>query len=216
MRMKEKSNIQDFEEVNVKRINIIENDGTIRMAISNTELFPTPKLLEDKDIPREGNPGAGIVFYNDEGIECGGLRFSSQKEDENNYEQNILLAFDPYLQNDVVDLGMYDRNGERTYALVFSDRPKKFLTEFVKEHEHMLFADNSPEKQTYMKELYEKGEIGFERMKIEKSSSGEVSVKLSDSKGRQRIRLAVDQHDNPKLEFLDEEGQVIYSLPPDK
>lgn len=64
MRLKENSNIQDFEEVNVKRINIIENDGTIRMAISNTELFPTPKLLEDKDIPRDGNPGAGIVFYN--------------------------------------------------------------------------------------------------------------------------------------------------------
>lgn len=29
--------IESFEEINVKRINILENDGTIRMVISNRE-----------------------------------------------------------------------------------------------------------------------------------------------------------------------------------
>lgn len=212
--MKKISKRYDFEEINVKRINILDEDGTIRMAISNKQRFPAPLILEGRDVPRDGNASAGIVFYNDDGYECGGLAFSSKKTKENGIEQSVLLAFDPYLQNDVIDLGMYEINGERTYALVFHDRPKKLITDFIKEHEEAIFAEDSPEKMKYLGELYENGELGFERMKIEKSVSGEVSIKLSDSKGRQRIRLVVDQNDTPKLEFLDEKGQVIYSLPP--
>lgn len=43
---------------------------------------------------------------------------------------------------------------------------------------------------------------------------GSVGVKLSDSKGQERIRLVVDADDVPRMEFLNEKGEVIYSLPP--
>lgn len=215
MNKKHKNEPTNFDEINVKRMNIVDEDGTIRMTLSNKERFPAPLTFEGKEAPREGDPKAGIVLYNDEGIECGGLLFSS-KNTEEGIEQQVLLAMDGYAQNDVVDLGMYEKNGERGYALVFSDRPKKFLTDFAKEHEEMLFAEDSPERREYIQNLYETGEIGFERMKIEKSMSGEVSVNLSDSKGRQRIRLAIDETDVPKLEFLDEEGEVAYTFPPEK
>lgn len=32
--------------------------------------------------------------------------------------------------------------------------------------------------------------------------------------GRPRIRMRVDQDDVPRLEFLNENGEVVYSLPP--
>ncbi|WP_353892788.1 hypothetical protein PRVXH_002162 [Proteinivorax hydrogeniformans] len=41
-----------------------------------------------------------------------------------------------------------------------------------------------------------------------------MSVKLSDSKGNERIRMVIDENDIPKLEFLNGNGEVIYSLPP--
>lgn len=203
----------NFDEINVKRINIVDEDGTIRMALTNKERQPAPIEIDGKKVPRDLKPSAGIIFYNDEGIECGGLQFSSQKKD-NDITQQILFAFDPYLQNDVVDFGMHEKNGERSCFLTFTDRPKKSLIDFIKEHKEMVFTEDSPERRKYIKKIYEQGELGYERMALEKSKSGEVSVKLSDSKGRERIRMAIDKDDVPVLEFLDEKGEVTYSLPP--
>jgi len=36
---------------------------------------------------------------------------------------------------------------------------------------------------------------------------------MSDAKGKPRINMSVAADGNPKLEFLDEMGKVIYSLP---
>lgn len=205
-----------FEEINVKRINIVDEDGTIRMALTNKKRFPAPLEVDGKEVPRDMNPSAGIVFYNDEGFECGALSFSSQKREDANTKQQILFSLDPYLQNDVIDLGMYEENGERSCTLVFSDRPKKSIMEFIKDHKEMVFSKDSPKRREYIKNLYEQGELGYERMILEKSMSGEVSVKLADSKGRERIRIAIDENDVPIFEFLNEVGEVIYSLPPQK
>lgn len=38
-------------------------------------------------------------------------------------------------------------------------------------------------------------------------------VRMSDIKGNPRIRMQVAPDGSPKLEFLDEAGKVIYSLP---
>lgn len=48
-----------------------------------------------------------------------------------------------------------------------------------------------------------------------KSENGEVSVQLMDSKGKQRIRMVVDENDEAKMEFLDGKGNVLYRLPPE-
>jgi hypothetical protein len=209
----ENSKTAYFDEINVKRINIVDEDGTVRMTLTNKKRFPAPLVVDGQEVPRELNPSAGIVFYNDEGYECGALTFSSQKNGANG-NQHILLSFDPYLQNDVIDLSMYEENGERSCTFVFSDRPKKSLVDFIKEHKEMVFSEDSPKRREYIKKLYEQGELGYERLILEKSMSGEVSVKLADRKGRERIRMAINEKDVPVLEFLNEEGEVIYSLPP--
>ncbi|MGG0761941.1 hypothetical protein [Bacillus paramycoides] len=35
------------------------------------------------------------------------------------------------------------------------------------------------------------------------------------SKGKERIRMIVDENDIPRMKFLDAEGKVIYTLPPE-
>ncbi|MEF3303400.1 hypothetical protein [Paenibacillus sp. GYB003] len=49
-----------------------------------------------------------------------------------------------------------------------------------------------------------------------KNDKGEVTVCLMDRKGKQRIRMKVDEDDNAVMEFLDGSGNVIYKLPPEQ
>ncbi|MEH7452179.1 hypothetical protein [Gottfriedia acidiceleris] len=43
-----------------------------------------------------------------------------------------------------------------------------------------------------------------------KNSIGEITVQLSDSKGKPRIRMVVDENDIPRMEFLDGDGKVTH------
>lgn len=39
-----------------------------------------------------------------------------------------------------------------------------------------------------------------------KNDKGEVQVCLMDSNGKRRLRMLVDENDNPAIEFLDSKG----------
>src|SRR5581483_2179507 len=61
-----------FEEIDVERVNIVEPDKTPRLILSNQAKAPDP-LMDGKVFTRQGGNQAGIIFYNEEGNECGGL-----------------------------------------------------------------------------------------------------------------------------------------------
>src|ERR1700749_2684464 len=69
----------DFDELRVHRINIVEPDGTLRMVISNKDRLP-PVIIKGRERPDMGEPRpqAGMLFYNDEGSENGGLIFGGR------------------------------------------------------------------------------------------------------------------------------------------
>ena len=52
-----------------------------------------------------------------------------------------------------------------------------------------------------------------ERVMVGRDREQAAVVRLSDAKGKPRIKLSVDVAGSPKLEFLDETGKVTYSLP---
>ena len=64
-----------FTEIDVERINVVEKDGKLRMTISNSARLPDP-IIGGKSYPLRGGTGAGsagLIFFNDEGNENGGL-----------------------------------------------------------------------------------------------------------------------------------------------
>ena len=66
--------IQDsFEEITVKRINVVDEKGNKRLVISNQERIPPP-IIAGKEYKRAVSP-AGMIFYNEQGNEVGGSRF---------------------------------------------------------------------------------------------------------------------------------------------
>ena len=72
------SKVQTFEEIRVHRIDVVEPDGTLRMVISNRDRLPGV-IVKGKELPKSGRPGAGMLFYNDEGSENGGLVFAGHR-----------------------------------------------------------------------------------------------------------------------------------------
>ena len=66
-----------FDEIDVKRINLVEPDGTIRMVISNRADFPG-LIVKGKEYPHDRQT-AGMLFFDDEGTENGGLIFGGAK-----------------------------------------------------------------------------------------------------------------------------------------
>jgi hypothetical protein len=72
-----------FDEISVHRLNITEPDGTLRMVVSNKDRLPAV-IIKGKERPEmgEARPQAGMIFYNDEGTENGGLIFSGRKNDK--------------------------------------------------------------------------------------------------------------------------------------
>jgi hypothetical protein len=73
------SNNQRIAELDVERINVVDCDGTLRMTISNKDTLPNP-VLHGKEFVRQGPKVPGIIFYNDDGDECGGLMFGGTRD----------------------------------------------------------------------------------------------------------------------------------------
>src|SRR5690554_2366797 len=64
-----------FEEISVKRINVVDDAGNNRLVISNQELIPNP-IIGGKEYKRRIAP-AGIIFYDENGDEVGGIAMST-------------------------------------------------------------------------------------------------------------------------------------------
>ena len=62
---------ETFDEITVHRINVTEPDGTLRLVISNRARLPGVMVQGKEGKPNR--PYAGMIFYNDEQTENGGL-----------------------------------------------------------------------------------------------------------------------------------------------
>src|SRR6185437_14633762 len=80
---------EHFREIDVERINVVEPDGKLRMTISDAARSPG-WIFHGKVVP--GRPkGAGMIFFNDEGEDDGGIAFDHYESDETvtlRYSQN--------------------------------------------------------------------------------------------------------------------------------
>jgi len=88
--------VQRFDEIDVHRVNVREADGTLRMVISNHARLPGV-IVKGKENPPVDRPYAGMLFYNDEGTENGGLVFGGHREANGEVvNAGVALSFDRY------------------------------------------------------------------------------------------------------------------------
>ncbi len=114
-----------FDELRVHRIDVVEPDGTLRMVISNKARLPGV-IVKGKEQPKSDRPQAGMLFYNDEGSENGGLIFGGRKDASGKVlDSGGSLSFDKYGANQIVQLAGVDDSTDRFAGLAVSDGERR-------------------------------------------------------------------------------------------
>jgi len=206
-----------FDEIDVKRINIVEKDGRLRLAIANRDRSPGPIIGGVYMKTREGQR-PGMIFFNDKGDECGGMTWGSSEKD-GHISANAGLMFDQYNQDQTVGITYSQDNEERAAGLNVWERPLTPLADFAKKLSAIESMVDSPEKTQAIKKLrkeaVDSGMGGASRVFVGRGTKGEAVVSLADTSGTPRILLSVSAEGVPSLKFLDEMGKVTFQLPAD-
>jgi hypothetical protein len=197
---------QRFEEIDVERINIVESDGTLRLTISSNGRSPDPVLAGTPD-SREGQRGAGLIFFNDDGFEVGGLGWSGTVG-----HADSGLTFDRFGNDQVISIGYHEQDGAYGYSMEFCDRPDEPMIATVDRAKEIAAMPPGDDQDAAIRAESEKH---ARRIVIGRGHTGEATIGMLDRKGRPRIMLTVDPNDEPRILFLDSEGNVTFSLPPD-
>ena len=107
---------QKFGEIDVERINIVEPDGKLRMVISNRPRSIGP-IYKGEPFGYAGGNRPGIIFFNDEGTENGGLTLRGARTPDGKYQASTHMSFDQFDQDQIVVLNNFDDNGKRQAGL---------------------------------------------------------------------------------------------------
>lgn len=220
---------QTLDVLNVKRINIVEDNGNYALVLGNSQSLPTSNVNNGTPGIREGIPG--IIFYNNFGDEIGGLIYPASDRDWG-YDGGVQLSMDQIKQSGQAIALRHWRNGDFVRSnLEITDYPTDQL---------VLEMHSDPEVQALQKKLREAapedqsriaaqeylpllGEKGYFANRIFLGSEGRFLAKdhgnkrtakleLKDSRSRPRIRLSVDGNDVPRIEILDETGKAVRTL----
>ena len=197
-----------FEEITVQRINIVDEDGKLRLALSNKARFPEGGV-DGAVLQPAGSRGPGLLFFNDDGDECGGLIYSG---DGGSGTAGAAFLFDRLKQDQAIGLMYQEAAGHYGQGLVVWDRPSTPLPDLVERMKKIEAIEDEDERNRKLTEMRTSGEGGASRMFVGRDGDGSSLVMLMDSKGNPRIRIAVDAEDNPVIEVLDREGNVTWSM----
>ena len=208
---------QKFGEIDVERINIVEPDGKLRLVISNKPRSIGP-IYKGKPFGYPGGTRPGIIFFNDEGTENGGLTLRGQRGPDGKYQAGTHMSFDQFDQDQIVVLNYSDDNGDRQAGLEFRDRWDKPIIEFAKQLDSVRAMPDGPAKTEAMNRLRQPIQNGVvanaQRVYLGRDRAKSSVLRLSDPMGRPRLVLRVDSLGAPLLEFLDDSGHVTSRLPP--
>jgi hypothetical protein len=203
-----------FTEIDVERINIVEPNGMLRMVLSNRPRSIGP-IAYGKPFGYPGGSRPGIIFFNDEGTENGGLTFTGKTEN-GKFQSGVHLSFDQYNQDQVVVLNYQDDNGNRRTGLTFADRADVPIMDLVAQRDSIQRLPEGPARTEALNRLmgpWNGVPLYAERVHLGRNRAKAAVLNLSDREGRPRIRIQVDSLGQPSLEFLDSTGRVTSRLP---
>lgn len=204
------ANKNKFEEIEVERINVVEKDGKLKMVIAN-KARQHPGIIDGKYFKeREGQRAAGMIFFSEKGDEIGGLIFDGNTG-EGQYGS---LTFDKFRGDQTIQfLHGEDADGKYFAGLKMNGQNMP-LMEYIAKQEEISKLPKEEQAAAWQK-VPNNGRLMPNRVLIGRDYDKSSVIRLKDEKGRTRIEASVRADGNPKLNFLDENGKVVYSLPED-
>ncbi len=208
---RQQKELETFKEIEAERINIVGPDKNLYIAISNPErqALATIHGLPLKPDSKRDLPG--ILFFNRVGDEVGGIYY-----DGNDQESFAGITFDQQKNDQIMAImkDEYLEQGEwkRWYGMFYRERSdsirvEKLYDDFV---ERTRSLSQKEREEAYLEfKSYLDSEINVYRMFLGREENKNTGLFIYDSKGKERIKIYVDEFDNTKMELFDKNGALI-------
>jgi hypothetical protein len=215
-----------FDEIDVERINVVEPNGHYRMVISNRPRSIGP-IYKGAPFGYAGGGRPGIIFFNDEGTENGGLTFTGSSCSggktaagdtcrDGTYRASTHMSFDQFNQDQVVNLDYNDVNGRRLMGFTINDRADIDIHQMVDEMNAIKKIADTVARNAAMQRWSAPrngAPLNVQRLFVGRDYTKAAVINLADRNGKPRLRLGVDSLGEARHEFLNDSGRVTYTLP---
>jgi hypothetical protein len=206
---------QKFKIIEAERVNIRERNGTLRAALSNSSGFNEGQRAE-----RGGVTFSGLMFYNEEGEEEGGLVYSGKGLPSGGQNADVTLTMDQYRQ----DQNVYLHHEEHKDSLGFriedglSINARPDWTGVKEEYKIYGELDQlSPEQRDDLRlKSLQEGKISSNRLFFgvkrgikDNAPYDDTGIFIKNKWGRTAIKLYVDNDNKPHFEVYDPLGKTI-------
>lgn len=197
-----------LDELTLKRLNLVGEDGSLRMVISNEDRQHAGRI-DGENLPDRDRP-AGIIFFDDNGNECGGLVYAERSR-QGKVNKMMSFTMDNYKNDQVVQLINNEtyKDGQAMIhrGLVINEFPVGAdMGELIPKLERFRGIKDSAVRHAKIDSLFEK-DGSKRRLFIGRTNENQSGIFLFDKKGRPRMQIFVDSLGNPHLLALDKYGQ---------
>jgi hypothetical protein len=203
-----------FDVVDAERVNVIEPNGQLRLALTNGPRSQNP-LYKGQPFLYTGRHRPGIIFFNDEGTENGGLLIIGKRDSLGKVDALGHFSLDQYNQDQVIAIQYVERNGKRRMGLQINDREETSIYDWSVRRDSLARLPDSPAKTEALRRLNagtpDDPRVA-ERIYLGRDTTKTAVINLSDKWGKTRLRLAVDSLGAARVEFLDAQGRVTHRL----
>jgi len=198
-------------EITVERLNVVDADGTLRMVLAGKDRMH-PGVMDGVTIDRP-RPVAGMLFFNDEGDEVGGLTYTGRVAGRPG-RANAGLMFDQLKQDQTIGISYSEANGQRSAGFQVWDRSDTVrLSELIRKLNAANKLPAGAQRDAAVNEVRSTAPPGPRRIFVGKTQDKAATMVLADGNGKPRLTLTVDAAGNPRIEFLDETGKVVARIP---
>ena len=204
---------QRIDELTVQRLNVVDANGTLRFVLSNKDRMH-PGVMDGVTINRP-RPVAGMLFFNDEGDEVGGLTYTGT--DDNGRRANAGLMFDQLKQDQTIGISYSEGNGQRSAGLQVWDRSESQpLSDLIKGLNAANALPDGAARDEAVKAVRAKAAPGPRRVFVGKNSDKAATVSLADANGKPRLVMIVAPDGAASIDFLDADGKSVQRIPASK
>jgi hypothetical protein len=207
----QRSRPQNLGEITVERVNVVDADGTLRLVIANKDRMHSG-VIGGKVIQRS-RPYAGLIFFNDQGDEAGGITFKG-REANGRREADAGMMFDQLGQDQTIGFEYGEQEGRRSAAFKVWDRPDTPLADVIEALNGARAISDPAARNAAIARVNATAPPSAQRVFVGKTPDRTASVLLADGRGRNRLALKVDPDGNAAIEFLDADGKVLQRITP--
>ncbi len=201
--------VEKMEELMVKKITIVGEDNSPRMVLSNEDRQHSGRM-NGKDWEKRQRP-AGIIFFNNEGDECGGLVYQV-KEKDGKIISGMSFTMDNYKDDQVLQIlnDEYYANGKAYIERGISINQYPLGTNIDVRNKKLdslkTIKDDKERKQKINELMKQEGAVN--RLFIGKTKGNSSGLFLSGPDGQPKMMIYVDEKGNPKIQTFNDKGEI--------